>query len=119
MHNWRQRLTEALRQIDAWSRALKDDKLDVMTEALRQIDAWSRALKDDKLDVLTEALRQIDAWSRAYPEKVFPPIDLEKARALLAAGGMTLDAVSADAARHALKGIGEIAREALKSCGAP
>jgi hypothetical protein len=57
-------------------------------------------MKDDKLDVLVQALRQIAAWSEAYPETVFPPIDLEKAPALLAAGGMTLDAVSADAVRH-------------------
>jgi hypothetical protein len=44
---------------------------------------------------------------------VFPEPDLEHAAALLEAGGMTLDAVSASAMRHAIEGVGEIARRAL------
>ena len=73
----------------------------------------SEMMKDDRIDMLTDALRQIDAMSRAYPEAVFPPPDLERARTLLAVGGMSLDVVSADAMRHALSTVGEIARKAL------
>jgi hypothetical protein len=39
---------------------------------------------------------------------------LKKAAALLAVGGITLDVISADAMRHALAGMGEIARAALE-----
>lgn len=41
-------------------------------------------------------------WLAAYPLTVFPEPDLKKARELLWAGRMTLDAVSADMARHVL-----------------
>jgi len=61
-----------------------------------------------------EALQQIEQWSRAYPLEIFPEPDLEKARALLEAGGMTLDAISAYAMRHVVEGVGEIARRALE-----
>jgi hypothetical protein len=44
---------------------------------------------------------------------VVPEPDLEKARQLLAAGGMTLDSVSASCARHVVKGVGKIAKNAL------
>jgi len=62
-------------------------------------------------DRLQEALRRIEEWSRAYPLSVFPEPDLAKARALLEAGGMTLDAISAHAMRHVVDGVGKIARE--------
>lgn len=61
-----------------------------------------------------EALREIAQWSDAYPLKVFPEPDLKKAHALLKAGGMTLDVISAHAIRHAVEGIGKIAKEALR-----
>jgi len=67
----------------------------------------------DHIERLEEALRQIEAWSRAYPLTVFPEPDLDKARKLLAAGGITLDAVSAHAIRHVVLGVGKIARDAL------
>ena len=41
-------------------------------------------------------------WLRAYPIDIFPEPDLEKAAELLKAGGQTLDAVSANMARHVL-----------------
>lgn len=55
-----------------------------------------------------EKLRRIADWCRAYPLAVFPEPDLVKARALLEAGGMTLDAISASNMRHVLKGVLEI-----------
>jgi hypothetical protein len=60
------------------------------------------------------ALRTIVAWSEAYPLAVFPEPDLVKARELLMAGGVSLDSVSADAMRHVVKGVGEVARKALE-----
>jgi hypothetical protein len=63
---------------------------------------------------LRAGLREIDRWSRAYPEKVFARPDLQKAHALLAAGGLSVDAISADAIRHATSGVGNIARDTLK-----
>jgi hypothetical protein len=62
---------------------------------------------------LREALQEIDVWSRSYPVKIFPEPDHVKAAGLLSDGGMTLDAISADAMRHVLKEAGEIARRAL------
>jgi hypothetical protein len=49
---------------------------------------------------LTEALKQIVEWARAYPLQAFPEPDFVKARALLEAGGITLDAVSASNMRQ-------------------
>jgi hypothetical protein len=69
---------------------------------------------EDRLSELIEALTKIDSWSRAYPLAVFPEPDLKKARELLEAGGITLDAVSASMARHVVEGVGKIARGALK-----
>jgi hypothetical protein len=45
----------------------------------------------------------------------FPEPDLKKARQLLEAGGMTLDAISAHCMRHVVKGVGKIAKQALGS----
>jgi hypothetical protein len=64
--------------------------------------------EEDELDALREKLSRIEQWCDAYPLDIFPEPDLKKARALLEAGGMTLDSVSAYAMRHVLKGIREI-----------
>ena len=61
-----------------------------------------------------EALRRIVQWSEAYPLAVFPEPDFKRARELLEAGGMTIDAVSASCMRHVVEGVGKIAREALE-----
>jgi hypothetical protein len=68
---------------------------------------------DDKLDRYENALEQIVQWSEAYPLKIFPEPDFKKARELLEAGGITLDAVSASCMRYAVEGVGKIARDAL------
>jgi hypothetical protein len=66
-------------------------------------------------DRYEEALQQIAAWSDAYPPTIFPPSpDLAKARKLLEAGGLTLDAISAHAMRHVIEGVGKIAKQALE-----
>jgi hypothetical protein len=68
---------------------------------------------EDRIDTLTEALQHIVQWADAYPPDIFPEPDWKKARALLEAGGMTLDSVSAHNMRYAIEGVGKIAREAL------
>jgi hypothetical protein len=60
-----------------------------------------------------EALQRIVQWSEAYPLDIFPEPDLKKARQLLEAGGMTLDAISAHCMRHVVEGVGKIAKQAL------
>jgi hypothetical protein len=70
-------------------------------------------MSDDETERYKEALERIVQWSEAYPLDVFPEPDLAKARALLEAGGITLDAVSAHCMRHVVAGVGEIARKAL------
>jgi hypothetical protein len=68
----------------------------------------------DREEKLEEALQQIVAWSEAYPLSVFAEPDLKKARALLEAGGISLDSISASCMRHVVEGVGKIAREALE-----
>jgi hypothetical protein len=63
---------------------------------------------------LEHALRDIVKWAEAYPLEVFPEPDLKRAHEVLKAHGMTLDAISAYAMRHVLKGARRIAVEALK-----
>ncbi|KKM94264.1 hypothetical protein LCGC14_1200100 [marine sediment metagenome] len=63
---------------------------------------------------LQEALERIKTWSEAYPLKAFPKPDLKKAREVLEAADMTLDAISADAMRHVINGVKNIISEALK-----
>jgi hypothetical protein len=96
---------------------------DKMLEVLREQHPERRPEKKRNMgDVeqeLREALEQIEAWSQAYPLKNFPKPDYELARRLLEAGGMTLDAISADCIRDVLEGVGQIARQALATTREP
>lgn len=67
-----------------------------------------------RIDQLEDALRRIYDWSRAYPIASFPEPDWNKAHALLEAGGITMDSISAHCMRHVVEGVGKIARGALK-----
>jgi len=62
---------------------------------------------------MREALDSIVSWANAYPTDVFPEPDLIKARALLEAGGITLDSVSAGCMRHVVEEAAKIARAGL------
>jgi hypothetical protein len=68
----------------------------------------------DLADRYEEALTKIAQWSEAYPLEVFPEPDWKKAAELLKAGGQSLDAISASCTRHLVKGVGQIARDALE-----
>lgn len=67
----------------------------------------------EKCEPLVAALGRIEQWGQAYPLTVFPEPDFKKARALLEAGGMTLDAISASNMRHVVEGVQQIAVDAL------
>lgn len=69
----------------------------------------------ERAEDYAEALHRIVQWSEAYPVDVFPEPDFKKARELLEAGGITLDAVSASCMRHVVDGVGGIARAAIRS----
>ena len=66
-------------------------------------------------DALREALRRIVEWADAYPRDIFPEPDWRKARNALEGFGLTLGAISAANMRHVIKGVGQIARAALKA----
>lgn len=71
----------------------------------------------DREERLEEALQSILKWANAYPLAVFPETTEEymrNASRVLTEHGMTVDRISAAAMRHVLKGVGEIAREALR-----
>ena len=71
---------------------------------------------DDRIMELEEALQRIIQWADAYPSDIFhipSPAELKKAHEVLKANGMTLDAISAYAMRHALQGVGDIAKGVL------
>jgi hypothetical protein len=73
-------------------------------------------IRDCERERMEAALHSIVRWSEAYPLSVFPEPDaayLARAHAVLTANGMTLDRLSAHAMRHAVEGVGKIARDAL------
>jgi hypothetical protein len=78
------------------------------------VSSLDREQEADRRAVLREALHRIAAWSEAYPLSIFPEPDWGKATALLKAGGITMDAVSASCMKHVVEGVGKIAREALE-----
>ena len=60
-----------------------------------------------RIETLEDALQCIVQWSDAYPPNVFTEPDWKHVHALLEAGGISLDAVSASNMRHAVGGIGK------------
>lgn len=71
----------------------------------------------EELETAKDIFEKIDNWTKAYPLDIFPVPDLEKARKLLADGGITLDAVSAAAMRHVITRLGAYITEVLKETG--
>jgi hypothetical protein len=62
---------------------------------------------------MEKALRDIVQWARAYPFTAFPKPDLQRAHKALAGSGVSVDAISADAMRHVLDGIVNVALDGL------
>ena len=70
----------------------------------------------ERMERMEDALQRIAQWSDAYPLDIFPEPDADyyrRASDVLIANGMTLDRLSAAAMRHAVQGIGKIAKDAL------
>jgi len=76
-----------------------------------EIEVHVEALLREKYEGVEEVLHSIKQWCDAYPLDVFPEPDFKKAAALLEAGGMTIDAISASNMRHVLKGISKLIPE--------
>ena len=74
-------------------------------------------VEPDARDAMREALAEVKQRCEAYPATVFLEPDYEKARALLEAGGMTMDGLHGSWARHLLTDIGNIAAAALAASG--
>jgi hypothetical protein len=73
--------------------------------------------QEDRIEELEAALYRIKQWADAYPLEVFPEMDddyMRRANELLQRAGMHIDRIAADAMRHVVQGVGNIAREALK-----
>jgi hypothetical protein len=70
--------------------------------------------QEDRIEQLEAALYRIKQWADAYPLEVFPEPDMDLAATALKTFNITLDAVSASAMRHVLKGVIEITTTALK-----
>ena len=71
---------------------------------------------EDRVELLEFALHRILTWSRAYPLPVFPACDpeyLQQANNVLKANGLSLDRISASTMRHVIKGVGQVAADAL------
>ncbi len=71
----------------------------------------------DRCEDLEEALWRIAQWADAYPTDVFREPSREDsnlAHTVLKAHSLSIDIFSASMGRHCLKGIGDIAHNALK-----
>ncbi len=105
----------AIEELEAENEALTEAQEQCKLVNGNLAQALVQALADERARVgaLTEAHEHIVKWSDAYPLGTWPEPDLKKARALLKAGGVSLDAISASAMRRVVEGIGKISRDAL------
>jgi hypothetical protein len=71
----------------------------------------------EQADTYRQALEEIAAAPDAYSESIFREPDWQKAHDLLAAGGMTLDAISASNMRFVAERLAAAAEAALKPAG--
>jgi hypothetical protein len=72
----------------------------------------------ERIEDLEEALLRIQQWAEAYPTDIFPKLEddyAKKAHECLKKEGMGIDRISAHAMRHALEGVGRIARGGLET----
>ena len=114
------RLLEADHSPDGWPAVqMRDvtalvDEIERLTVALSKANASSERFERGWY-LRGEALEKIEAWADAYPLQVFPEPDFARAHELLAAGGMTLDAISASNMRHVVTGVRKLAKSGLDS----
>jgi hypothetical protein len=118
-----ERLRARITELEAWAKEWHDTAeticllagvsqglgADEMVVAFRDTNDALRA----RVAALEAALEDFVKWSEAYPTSIFVEPDYAKAHALLQAGGMTLDALSAATLRLATQEMGKRARAAL------
>jgi len=105
---------DAMRMLEAELRdrlKAKDDEIERLQSCLYGQES-TQALYD-RIEQLADAMHEIQQWSQAYPVEVFPEPDWKRAREVLKAHGMMLDAISAGVMRRALISINGIATAAL------
>jgi hypothetical protein len=90
-----------------------DNLVDAALIELAQLRAENERLDVDN-ERMEAGLQAISAWTKAYPLSIFPEPDFKKVRELLAAGGITLDCVSASNMRHVINGVSQLVSDALK-----
>jgi hypothetical protein len=89
------------------------------SEAILAAIAALKAERDHLLEALgdkDEALLHIAQWAEAYSEDIFPPVDVASARLKLGDDAL-FSRLHAEWARRLCKGLGAIARPALKETG--
>lgn len=96
--------------LNAWKEAAY--AIDDIRADCARLEAENAALRA-RVAELEDIQQQIRNWIDAYPLSVFPEPDFKQVRELLAAGGVTIDCVSASNMRHVLNGIKEIIGEGL------
>jgi hypothetical protein len=98
-----------LDRLYALSRCVSID-LSTCREAADALDA-----RDAEIAGLRGALVEIHTWAESYPDTVFTEPDFERMQRVLEAAGMptAMDAAHGTWARHLMKNVGRIAREAL------
>lgn len=84
---------------------------------LQQMEAELEACRRDaeRIDTIMDAFHRVRVWIDAYPLSVFPEPDFKRAREVLKANGMTIDAISASNMRHVLTGIRSIIDSAISA----
>lgn len=87
---------------------MTEHRNEITEEDAEQLFAW--------IERMEKALRDILAWERAYPVERFPEPSsdqMRQAELVLRGCGVSLAAISADAMRHVLAGVANIARDGL------
>jgi hypothetical protein len=77
--------------------------------------AFDMVLLADRISDLEEAMQRIKDWADAYPLDMFPEPNWPHVHEVLLKEGMSLDRISASNMRHVARGMGLIARQALKT----
>jgi hypothetical protein len=85
---------------------------ETLAQTIRRVK-WERDRLRETNERLNMALDEIRSWAKAYPLEIFPEYDFKEAHKVLVTHGMTLDAISAHAMRHVLKGVIQIIDGAL------
>ena len=91
-----------------------DKKSPYLRDCIKRFAKLVAAKEREHYDDLFE---QIKGWCEAYPISVFPEPDFGKAREVLKANGMTLDAISASNMKHVITQVQKMIDAAIRARG--